>query len=813
MTESTSISDITENDRSLLIEQTLDLASRCFESGQKHEAAKLFGAVTGLDPDNVVAHYGLAMVQIADENHAAAFEHLLAADRGAPGNDEIGLAMIECLVALRRYDEARQAVAKMRGDGCTVPRLDILALHAGDAPAIHALEALSKKIPQWRPPRGKRKLPQASPELSPLFEANDWPRLGAAAFDALQRHPGNGRDWDMLGVACLQQHHIEAARYALRIANKLLISDPAAWDHQGIAERLGHHHEEARRCFQTSLKLAPLRAETWINLGNLRQDERNFSDARACFEKALSLDHESIPARCNLGNVLREQGRYQEAAECYLEVLAKHPGIAEAHCNLGNVLRDLGRTEDAIASYRHALTLSPNLPEAHSGLGRALIDWGVIPEAMVHYERALTLRPDLIDVYSNLLKTSTIHQLHPPERHLELARQYGRQLKRLAGPSAPRPLAAAADTPSLRVGLVSGDLHKHPVGYFLANVVKYLAAEGIELHAYSNSSREDELSAELRLHCTTWHLIEQLSDKAAANLILDEGIDILLDLSGHTALHRLGIFARHPAPVQASWLGYFATTGVPDMDYFIADPHVAPPSEDAHFSEQIWRLPETYICFAPPDDPLSSGSLPMRANGYVTFGCFNNLVKLNGDVIALWSRVLQAIPDARLFLKTHALSDPFNRERMFREFDAHGIAPERLRFEGHSPRHELLASYQQVDIALDPFPYPGGTTSIEALWMGVPVLTRRGDRFLSRVGESIANNAGMSEWIAENDDDYLQRAIDFAARPEHLLELRASLRDRLLASPLCDAPRFAAHFAQALKDMQKQKASHSGEQA
>lgn len=806
----TNMSDITDHDHIQLIEQTLDLASRCFENGQSDEAEKLFTATASLDPGNVIAHYGLAMIRLAGADHSAALDHLRAADRGAPGNEEIGLAMIECLVALRRDDEARQAVAKMRTDGCTAPRLEVLALHAGAAPALPALEALARKIPQRRPPRGKHPAPQASPELAPLLAANDWPRLGGAAFDALRRHPGNGGNWDMLGVACLQQHHIESARYALRTASRLLASDPAVWDHLGIAERLAHHPEESRRCFQTSLKLAPRRADTWVNWGNLLQDERNLADAMTCFEKALSLDPESIAATCNLGNVLREQGKNQDAADCYRKLLAKHPELAEAHCNLGNILRDLGHTEESIACYRHALVLAPKLAEAHSGLGRAMIDRGLIPEAIAHYERALALRPDLIDVYSLLLKTSTIHQFHRPERHLEIAREYGRQLKRLAGSAPARP-KAAGETRALRVGLVSGDLRKHPVGYFLANVVKYLAAEGIELHAYSNSAREDELSAELRRHCAGWRRIDPLSDQAVADLIREERIDLLLDLSGHTALHRLGIFARHPAPVQASWLGYFATTGVAEIDYFIGDPHVAPPSEDAHFLERIWRLPETYLCFAAPDDPLPSGPSPMRANGHVTFGSFNNLVKLNGDVIGLWSRVLQDTPDSRLFLKTQGLADPFNRDRLFREFGAHGIAPERLRLEGPSPRHELLACYQQVDIALDPFPYPGGTTSVEALWMGVPVLTRRGERFLSRVGESIAANAGMADWIAENDDDYRRRAIDFAARPDYLAGLRDGLRERLAASPLCDAPRFAAHFAQALKHMYRQKTTHSGD--
>jgi predicted O-linked N-acetylglucosamine transferase (SPINDLY family) len=261
------------------------------------------------------------------------------------------------------------------------------------------------------------------------------------------------------------------------------------------------------------------------------------------------------------------------------------------------------------------------------------------------------------------------------------------------------------------------------------------------------------------------------------------------------------MFAWKPAPVQASWLGYFATTGLAEMDYALADPYVAPAGEENQFTEAVWRLPETYLCFAAPAIDVDVGPLPALSSSGITFGCFNNLAKMNEAVVALWARVLHAVPGSRLFLKTKQLSSDATCEATRKRYQALGIGAERLIFEGASPRHALLAAYRRVDIALDPFPYPGGTTSVEALWMGVPVITRRGDRFLSHVGESIACNAGLAEWVANDDDDYVAVAARHARHLEKLATLRGKLRARVMGSPLFDAPRFARHFEAAMWGM------------
>lgn len=293
----------------------------------------------------------------------------------------------------------------------------------------------------------------------------------------------------------------------------------------------------------------------------------------------------------------------------------------------------------------------------------------------------------------------------------------------------------------------------------------------------------------------------RLSDEALARQIHDDGIDILLDLSGHTANNRLPVFAWKPAPIQAAWLGYFATTGVETIDYLIADPWTLPETEEICFTEKIWRLPETRLCFTPPNVDVPVAPLPALASGHITFGSFNNLAKMNDEVVALWARVLSSVPGSRIFLMAKQLDETAVRQSVIARFATHNINTARLILEVPVPRAEYLAAYHHVDIALDPFPFTGGTTSAEALWMGVPVLTLAGERFLSCQGIGLLMNGGLPEWIAADADDYVVRAVSHAGDLQRLATLRNGLRQQVLASPIFDAPRFARHFEAALRGM------------
>jgi predicted O-linked N-acetylglucosamine transferase (SPINDLY family) len=356
----------------------------------------------------------------------------------------------------------------------------------------------------------------------------------------------------------------------------------------------------------------------------------------------------------------------------------------------------------------------------------------------------------------------------------------------------------------LRVGLVSGDLCNHPVGYFVEGILAALTSNEpvrMKFTVYLSDFRHDALSERVKVYCDRWHSVVGLSDENLARRIREDSIDILIDLAGHTAYNRLPMCAWKPAPVQVSWLGYFATTGVPAIDYLIADPWSLPEVEEINFTETIWRLPETRLCFTAPDVPVEVAPLPALSNGYLTFGCFNNLTKINDSVVALWARVMSAMPQSRLFLKSKQLHETSVRQSIIERFAAKGINADRLILEGFAPRADYLAAYRRVDITLDPFPFPGGTTSAESLWMGVPVLTLAGKRFLSRQGIGLLMNAGLPEWIACDADDYVARAVLHVSDLQRLAKLRNSLRQQVLASPLFDARRFARHFEAALRGM------------
>ncbi|MBN3752831.1 tetratricopeptide repeat protein [Paraburkholderia sp. Tr-20389] len=552
--------------------------------------------------------------------------------------------------------------------------------------------------------------------------------------------------------------------------------------------------------YRAALSLAPDYADALSNLGYALREEGDSLAAIVACKQAVRLKPEHAQAWINLGNALLDLGSDEEALESYIKALALNPNDANAHNNVGNIQEKYGRAASAAESYQRALALEPGRASLHNNLGNVLRDQGRLDQATASYRRAVALDPGFAQAHSNLLLLLNTRPDVSLREQFDEACAFGAHQSAKAQPF--QHIANADDAGRrLRIGFVSGDLNSHPVGFFLESVLGHLDRTRIELVAYATRKREDAVSQRLMPQFSAWHDVSRLDDAACARRIRDDAIDILVDLSGHTNHNRLPVFAWKPAPVQATWLGYFATTGLAAIDYVIADRYVLPFDEASQCVEAPWHLPDSYLCFTPPPFDIGVGPLPASANSAITFGCFNHLVKLNDAVVALWARVLDAVPGSRLLLKTRQLDDPSVQHATLARFAAHGIDGARLMLEGQSPRAELLAAYNRVDIALDPFPYAGGTTSVEALWMGVPVLTRRGERFLSHVGESIVNTAGLTDWIASDDTEYVAKAVRLGAQRDELAMLRRTLRERLLASPLCDAPRFARHLEDAFHGM------------
>jgi protein O-GlcNAc transferase len=620
---------------------------------------------------------------------------------------------------------------------------------------------------------------------------------------ALEIKPDFAEVHSNLGGALIDLEQLGDAVASFRLALEIKPDFAEAHYNLGNALKELGQLDNAVTSYRQALGIKPDFAEAHNNLGDSLEGLGRLDDAVASFRRALEIKPDYAEAHSNLGNALRLLGQLDDAAASFRRALKIKSDFAEAHYNLGNALNDLCQHDDAMASFRRALGIKPDYAEAHNNLGSVLLTIGQLDNAVTSYRHALEIKPDYVEVNGNLLFARNYLSNQPVALLLAEARRFGDLAARKASPTQTY-LNVPEPGRCLRVGLVSGDFYSHPVGYFIENVLAALAslaAGRVKFIAYSNHFRTDALTERIKTYCHGWHSAVGLSDAQLSQRIRDDGIDILIDLSGHTAHNRLPMFAWKPAPVQASWLGYFATTGVAAIDYLIADPWTLPESEEVNFTEKIWRLPETRLCFTPPDVNVDVSPLPALANGLITFGCFNNLSKMNDTVVALWAKLLNAIPQSRLFLKAKQLNDAAVRQNVIHRFAVHDIAVDRLVLEGSSPRAAYLSAYHRVDIALDPFPFPGGATTAEALWMGVPVLTLTGERFLARQGVGLLMNAGLPDWIAADADDYVARAVSHAGDLQRLAALRKGLRQQVLASPLFDAPRFARHFETALRGM------------
>ncbi|MBR8459292.1 tetratricopeptide repeat protein [Burkholderia dolosa] len=576
---------------------------------------------------------------------------------------------------------------------------------------------------------------------------------------------------------------------------------PAATIEAALALHQADRLEEAETLYRRILEVEPRHADALHLLGLIGHQYGRYHEASELIMAAIEIRPDAI-YYYNLGNVMQAHNRPAAAAECFRLALELKPDYVDAYNNLGNAQRLAGNARAAVDAFCRAIALQPDNGQAYNNLGNALLDLNEIPAALEAYQHAVALRPELPEPRSNLLFAYHYSDAYDVRAYLDEAARFDALVTQRARPWSTWhvDLTARIGRP-LRVGIVSGDLKSHPVGYFIEGMLAHLDRARIELYAYPTRDVEDDVTARIKPRCAAWTSLAGIGDEAAAARIRDDRIDVLIDASGHTIHNRLPLFAWKPAPLQVSWPGYFASTGMRAIDYVLGDRHVMPPEEASHFVERAWHLPDSYLCFTPPDVAIDGGPLPMLANGHPTFGYFGKLAKITDRVVAVWSRVLRDVPNAKLFVKAPHLDDANEQAALAARFAAHGIGGERLLFEGRSPRADYLAAYRRVDLMLSPFPYPGGTTTAEALWMGVPVLGRRGERFLSHICESLLHAARLPDWIAADDDAYVAKAVAFAGNPAELAVLRTTLRAQVLASPLCDARRFARHFEDALHAM------------
>lgn len=521
--------------------------------------------------------------------------------------------------------------------------------------------------------------------------------------------------------------------------------------------------------------------------------------AEAGYRQILAIDGGHPEALHLFGALLLQRGQAEAALPLIRQSVSSAPSAAK-YLNLATALHRLRQLPAALEAARQAVTLAPGMADTHEVLAVILLDLGFPRPAAGEFQHALTLAPTLTSAHDGLLLSL---QYLPEVSNEQLAaahRAYG-QRYRTPAPAHP---AARCSGPLRRIGLVSGDFTTHPVGNILRGLLPALAAQGFEIVLYATRPLPptDPVTRALTEAPVAWRQIDALSDSDAAALIRRDGIDLLLDLAGHTGHNRLPLFALRPAPLQATWLGYTASTGMPGIDYLIADAVSVPDGDHAFYSEKIVHLPGSRLVFVPPLTDAALAPPPLLVAGAPTFGCFNNIAKLTPEVAALWARLLQELPPSRLFLKGRQFDHAISRQAVLDLFGRAGVPPGQLLLEGFSRREDgYYPAFARVDVGLDPFPFTGGATTLDALWMGVPVVTLRGRSLVARQGESVLHALGHPEWIAETPDDYVRLARKLVTDPARLAATRQTLRGELLASPAGNARAYAAALGEVFRKM------------
>jgi predicted O-linked N-acetylglucosamine transferase (SPINDLY family) len=557
--------------------------------------------------------------------------------------------------------------------------------------------------------------------------------------------------------------------------------------------------DEAEACLRRVLQLNPDMAGAHNNLGNLLANMGRLDDAEACFQRALELEPGYAQAHSNLGLVYWKAGRLAEAEESLLRALRLNPGLAETHNNLGNVLRDRGALDEAVASYQRSLCFRPAYAEAHNNLGIALREQGRLADALAAYRRAIDLDPTFAAAHSNLLYALVFSPDHEQRTIREEHRLWSRRHAEPLGASIQRHTNNRNPDRRLRVCYVSPDFREHAESFFTIPLLSAHDHQEFEIFCYADVNRPDSITATIRSYADVWRETVGLSDAQIAGVVRQDQIDILVDLTMHMGQNRLLVFARKPAPVQVCWLAYQGTTGLRTIDYRLTDCYIDPPGQhEEDDAEQSFPLPDAFWCYDPLVSAPEVNPLPALNRGHVTFGCLNNFCKVNEVVLALWARVLRAIDRSSLVLLAPEGS---SRQRTAELLERAGVDRERVTFVGRQPRASYLELYHRIDIGLDTFPYTGQTTSLDAFWMGVPVVNLVGNTAPARAGLSLLSNLGLPELSANAPEQFVSIAVALAADLPRRARLRETLRQRLEASPLMDSPRFARGVEDAYREM------------
>ena len=608
----------------------------------------------------------------------------------------------------------------------------------------------------------------------------------------LKKDPHNADVLYFLGVVYsrLEKHDL-----AITFIKRSLQENPNnadAYHIVGMSFQAQGKLDEAVEYYRKTIEHNPQYAEAYNNLGNVLKERKQSEEAIEYYQKAIELKPELGTAYYNLGVIAQEKDRYQEAVTYFKKALRFDPTNDNIYHIMGLAHNRLGEIQEAIQCFEKALQFNPGLADAYNNLGNTFQENGKPDDAEKCYRNALAIQPDFPFCYSNLLLTMNYNPRHDMQtihsEHMHFAKQYA------------MPLAASITSHRndrtahrrLRVGYVSPDFRQHSVAYFIEPVLRVHNHRDFEIFCYVDVPNSDDTTLRIQGLPDHWRSIYGKSDEEVAAMIRSDKIDILADLAGHTARNRMLLFARKPAPVQVTWIGYPATTGLGGMDYKIVDPYTNPPgTNEQYYTEKLIRMPESFLCYLPDSRSPAIGPLPLLYSGHVTFGAFHNFARVSSDILSLWSKILKKIPNAHFVIKSRIFADKPTCRHILDFFFQNGIASDRIQllpFQTSVAEH--LDLYRNIDIGLDTFPYNGTTTTCEALWMGVPVISLEGKTYASRIGVGLLSNIGLGDLVAKTPETYVEIAHQLAHDTEKLQMLRGRLREMMIQSPLMNVQKF-----------------------
>jgi protein O-GlcNAc transferase len=647
-------------------------------------------------------------------------------------------------------------------------------------------------------------------EANRHFQAGDLPTARELYVRILEADPGNARAYYMLSGIAAQDGD---ASSAIGLAQRAIALQPAVPEfHFSLASvHLSRGDiREALRGYQEALRLRPDSLDYQRSVAGAYLGAGMLNEGVEAYRAIASAGKPDARAYFELGKALQLRGNLKEAEETLTQAVRLAPDSEGAYLHLAVVRQEQGRPVDAEVPARKAVALAPDLRQARFILARVLGEQGRHLEAVDHFRKLLTAQPDDDAAWSGVLFSMNYSEQFSTREVFEEHVKYGERFAK--APAVAINASGLQSGRRIRVGYLSPDFWLHSVAHFMLPILSHHDRGAVEVFCYHTGRHEDAMTVRLRDCAEHWRDTAGLSDAELERTLRGDELDILVELTGHSDHHRLTMLARRVAPIQVTYLGYPNTTGVPAIDYRITDARADPPDIAEQFCvEKLVRLPETFLCYAPPAVTVETTAAPVRRNGHITFASFNNFAKLSPVTIRLWSRILASLPDSRLLIKTRGLQDPGLRALLLQRFLDQGVDRDRIKL---TPpildQREHLQTYNEVDIALDPFPYHGTTTTLEALWMGVPVVTLEGDRHPARVGASILSCLGLDEFVAHSEDDYVQIATRLSGPSSPLDVLRRSLRSRLSESPLTDGARFTGHLEHAYFRMWGQVLTRAG---